>query len=536
LAHTDSLTAVATDRSIGPLERAARHRTSHFPSAGAAAYLPASDRHDLEGLLPRGILTELDRYRSIIPDWDRFLGVIQRRDPPTIRVRSGRTSRSELKEALERRGFTLEEVAGLPEHLRVVDGPGSISMTPEHWLGLFYVQQASTGVAGLALDPRPGERVLDLCAAPGGKTTHLADLMDDRGCLVAVDVNDNRLRALLGNVYRTGHSNVLVVSADGRRFPTGALFDRVLVDAPCSAEGTLRKREGHLRERRAAFRAQTSKAQEALLRRAIELTRPGGTILYATCTFDPAENEAIVSRVLPDGLVDVEPLSLDADHAPGVTEFEDLEIDPRLSMAVRIYPHHLDSGGLFMARLRRRGDEVRSDEGWSEVPVAFPDGRMSEAEALSRVAEGIGAVCEDMEIEPGAFGDTEWMARGDHVWVNTCDEWPVLSWDPGRWRVIAVGLRAMSPGPGGRLRATNDLIRNLPPQAIGRRIAPSPADWRAILAGDHVGAGGLERGPCALEMEGRVAGRGLVRNEGLRHEIPKVHAKSLARILDEGSA
>ena len=83
-----------------------------------------------------------------------------------------------------------------------------------------------------------------MCAAPGGKTTHAADLMEDRGCIVAVDRNEGRIRALLGNLYRTAHPNVLVVSGDGRALPAGARFDRVLVDAPCSAEGTLRRRGG----------------------------------------------------------------------------------------------------------------------------------------------------------------------------------------------------------------------------------------------------------------------------------------------------
>ncbi len=480
-------------------------------------------------------MSELERYRSIIPDWDRFIDVIRTRDPQTLRVRRGRISSEALASALGDRGFTVEEISGLPEHLRVIDGPGSVSMTPEHWLGLFYVQQAATGVAGLALGPKPGERVLDLCAAPGGKTTHLADLMEDRGCLVAADVNENRLRALLGNVYRTGHSNVVVVSGDGRRFPTGARFDRVLVDAPCSAEGTLRKRGGKLRDRRQGFRRQTVKAQERLLRRAVELTRPGGTILYVTCTFDPAENESIVSRVLADGLVEIEPISLAVDHAPGVVEFEDLEIDPRLSRAVRIYPHHLNSGGLFMARLRRSGGDERTDEGWTALPAQFPDGRRREVEARGMIAEGLSAVKEDLDLVPDALGDVHWMCRGDHVWANSCGEWPLSGWDEGQWRVVAVGLRAMSPGPGGRLRLTNDVVRRLPLEAVGRRICPSPAEWRGLLEGEHVSSRELALGPCALEMSGRIAGRGLVRREGLRHEIPKVHAKSLATILAESA-
>ncbi len=106
-----------------------------------------------------------------------------------------------------------------------------------------------TGIAALALGARPGERVLDLCAAPGGKTTHLADRMDDSGIVVASDPDTNRIRALLANVYRLSHPNVLVVETDGRSFPGGARFDRVLVDVPCSAEGNVRRHGGEIPER-----------------------------------------------------------------------------------------------------------------------------------------------------------------------------------------------------------------------------------------------------------------------------------------------
>ena len=100
--------------------------------------------------------------------------------------------------------------------LQVEDGPRAVSQTIEHWLGLFYVQQASTGVAAPVLDPQPGERILDMCSAPGGKTTHAAELMEDTGCLVASEISENRIRGLLGNVYRLGHPNILVVAGDGR--------------------------------------------------------------------------------------------------------------------------------------------------------------------------------------------------------------------------------------------------------------------------------------------------------------------------------
>jgi NOL1/NOP2/sun family putative RNA methylase len=492
----------------------------------------------------------LERYRTIIPDWEGFRDTMLRRDPPTLRVRTGRISTSGLKDRLQGQGFVLTEVDGLPDFLRVIEGPHAVADTLENWLGLCYIQQASTGVAAPLLDPRPGERVLDLCAAPGGKTTHAADLMQDRGCIVAVDRNEDRIRALLGNMYRTAHPNVLVVAGDGRSLPDGALFDRVLVDVPCSAEGTMRRKRGKPRGRTAKFRKQAPRRQEALLRRAIALTRPGGTILYSTCTFAPEENEAVVHRVLQDAPVVLRPIRIDAPHSPGLTSFEDQRFDSSLEGACRIYPHHFDSGGLFLARLERLGGEEPApsggDEptatvvadapelpGWSPVPVAFPDGRTDPEVA----AETIEAAFDRMESLFGIGADVRsdfgWMLRGEDIWAHRCESWPLGSWgESDRWRVVSVGLRAMVPDYRNRPRPTNDLFRLLEKALLPKMISLSVDQWTELLSGEDVAVPGAESGFVPLGLQGDVLGRGLVRGETVRHEIPKVQARWLAKILE----
>ena len=297
----------------------------------------------------------IERYRSIVSEWDRFREAAERPEPTTLRVRRGRTTPERLRRRLAAKGFGLEPVGGLPDFLRVTEAPYSVAKTLEHWLGLFYVQQAVTGVAGPALDPRPGERVLDLCAAPGGKTVHLAELMEDRGTVVASDPDDNRIRALLGNVYRMGHPNVLVVSADGRSFPGGARFDRVLVDAPCPGEGTTRKGAGASRAQyRHNDHAKMQAIQKGLLRRAVELVRPGGVVVYSTCTYAPEENEGVLSGIYPEkaAIERIEiPEGVTVD--PGVPEWGGERYRPDVVNAIRFWPHHNDTGGFFVARLRR---------------------------------------------------------------------------------------------------------------------------------------------------------------------------------------
>ena len=457
----------------------------------------------------------------------------------------------------------LEPVQGLPDFMRVVDGPHSVADTIENWLGLFYIQQASTGVAAPLLGPRPGERILDMCAAPGGKTTHAADLMEDRGCIVAVDRNEDRIRALLGNLYRTAHPNVLVVAGDGRALPDGALFDRVLVDAPCSAEGTLRRKGGVVRLPRKKFRDGVPKRQEGLLRRAIALTRPGGVVLYSTCTFAPEENEAVVSRVLEDAPVVLEPISIEAPHSPGLTRFEGQRYHASLEGACRIYPHHLDSGGLFLAKLRRLdgvvddkkaaggtaegtaggaadgadGTAEHVDElpGWSPVPTAFPDGGTDSDHALRMIDEGKERLEAFFGVAKNAFEGLQWMARGDDLWVHRCGSWPLDVWgESDRWRVVSVGLRAMVPDYKDRPRPTNDLLRLLEGAVTSSVVPLSREEWKALLEGTEVDVSGVQSGFVPLGLDGHVAGRGLVRDERVKHEIPKVQARWLAKILGRG--
>ncbi|HSG47031.1 MAG TPA: hypothetical protein VLA43_04350, partial [Longimicrobiales bacterium] len=125
----------------------------------------------------------LERYRSVIPGWSEFVEAASRPEPTVFRVRTGRTDPDAVRARLEEQGYRLRALDGMPSFFQVEEEPRPVSFTLEHWAGLLYVQQASTGVAAPVLAPEAGERVLDLCSAPGGKTTHAADLMGDRGTL-----------------------------------------------------------------------------------------------------------------------------------------------------------------------------------------------------------------------------------------------------------------------------------------------------------------------------------------------------------------
>lgn len=483
---------------------------------------------------------DIGRYASVVPEWEDFLRSAGRREPTTLRVHAGRISPAELRFRLERQGFSLDPVEGMEDLLRVLEGPYPVSWTLEHWLGLFYLQQAVTGVAALALGVEPGDRVLDLCAAPGGKTAHVAELTGPDGMVVAADWNEKRIRALLGNLYRMGHASALVLSADGRVFPEGVLFDRVLVDAPCSAEGTLRRSGGVLPFQKDGFRARIANVQEALLRRAVRLVRPGGTVLYVTCTFAPEENESVVARVLDREPVRLLPIELELPHAPGLARFGGTSFPSEMERAWRLYPHHLDSGGLFMALLRRDRDPGPSPasaarEAWPEAPPAYPAVDAVSEEGLRALRDGLRSLEEDMGVAAERLAAERWMVRGDTAWVHGCGGWPVAVWEEtgsraSDWRFVSVGLRAFRPGLAGRPRPTNDLLRRLGGSLRDRVVQVGRGELLRTLEEGTAPVTGVSDGYVALALEGFVLGRARVLGGRLVPEIPA----GRARVLREG--
>ena len=169
-----------------------------------------------------------------------------------------------------------------------------------HTSGRITRQEAASMMPVQALDIQPGHRVLDLCAAPGSKTTQIAEALDGLGLVVANEPNPGRANNLASNVQRSGHLKIVVVREDGRNFPRVAEpgFDRILVDAPCTGTGTTRKNTDVWTKWKPHHGEQMSRLQIGILSRAAMLLRPGGSMVYSTCSIDPMENENVVEQVL----------------------------------------------------------------------------------------------------------------------------------------------------------------------------------------------------------------------------------------------
>ena len=217
-----------------------------------------------------------------------------------------------------------------------------------HAAGAFYLQDASAMAPVAALDPRPGERVLDLCAAPGGKSGQIAARLNGRGFLLSNEIEFSRARILLGNLERLGVTNAFVTSAPAEALARvlPAFFNRVLVDAPCSGEGMFRRDPEAASQWNPDAPAGCAARQTAILNDAARMVRPGGKLVYSTCTFNRLENEGTVREFLR-AHPDFEP---DAFDLPGVGTSRD--------GCLRLWPHRIEGEGHFLARFTRKPEET----------------------------------------------------------------------------------------------------------------------------------------------------------------------------------
>lgn len=231
---------------------------------------------------------------------------------------------------------------------------------PYHECGAYYLQEPSAMAPAALLRPQPGDRVLDLCAAPGGKSTQLADFLQGEGLLVSNEINPKRAKILSRNIERMGISNALVLNMHPRDLeaPFAGFFDRVMVDAPCSGEGMFRKEEAAATDWSPETVAMCAQRQKEILRSAAKLLRPGGFLCYSTCTFAPEEDEGVMAWFLTEH-PEFSPEIIQAPwFAPARPEWATPNC-PEIARGFRLWPHKLGGEGHFVMLLRKAGDGVR---------------------------------------------------------------------------------------------------------------------------------------------------------------------------------
>ncbi len=296
----------------------------------------------------------IDRYARLVDDEEAFRAACARPLPSVVRVNTIKTSPARAATALREEGVAFQRAEWHDGLFRLPDGsPGTTWPYVHGWL---HGQEEVSVLPALALDPDDCDRVWDACAAPGSKTGQLSALMNDRGTLVANDSNLGRISALRHNAERLGLTNLVITHQDARNYSLSPVgideFDGVLVDAPCSCEGTVRKNPDIREDWTIDHVKSVASIQKGILRRAVQVARRGGTVVYATCTFAPEENEAVVSHVLSSEDCEVVEWDAPVETRPGVREWDGESFDSAVGRTSRVYPHLNDTGGFYVAKLR----------------------------------------------------------------------------------------------------------------------------------------------------------------------------------------
>ena len=289
------------------------------------------------------------------PEYEAFLESLERPRAVALRYNPLKGPRPDLP-------FAGEPVPWEPEGV-YYDPNSRPGLHIYHEAGVYYLQEASAMAPVALLDPQPGERICDLCAAPGGKTTQIAGRMQGQGFLLCNEWSPKRAKILSRNIERMGVANALVTNEEtaalAQRLP--GFFDRVLVDAPCSGEGMFRKEEAAITDWSPDTVRMCARRQAEILENAARLLRPGGRLVYSTCTFSPEENEEAVAAFL-EAHPEFSPEEVEAPwFAPGENG------------SFRLWPHKLLGEGHFAAVLRKEGDDRQEavDSGTEPLPKAW---------------------------------------------------------------------------------------------------------------------------------------------------------------------
>ncbi|XP_045783646.1 25S rRNA (cytosine-C(5))-methyltransferase nop2 [Maniola jurtina] len=308
-----------------------------------------------------------------------FLEASEVARPLTIRTNSLKTRRRDLAQALINRGVNLDPVGKWSKvGLVIYSSTVPIGATPEYLAGHYILQGASSFLPVMALAPQENERILDMCAAPGGKASHIAAIMKNTGALFANDANKERTKAIVGNFHRLGVVNAIICNYDGRQFPDVIKgFDRVLLDAPCTGSGVIAKDPSVKTTKDQKDIQRCFNLQRQLLLAAIDCcnakSSTGGYIVYSTCSILPEENEWVVNYALKRRNVKLVPTGLDF-GTEGFMKYRHHRFHPSLKLTRRFYPHTHNMDGFFVAKLKKFSNVIPE-------PVKDDDENEAETEA-----------------------------------------------------------------------------------------------------------------------------------------------------------
>ena len=272
---------------------------------------------------------------------------------PSIRVNTLKLSPSKLKIRLEQKGFKLEPLEWIPYGFKVTKASFNLGSSHEFLQGYYYLQNIASMLPALILDPKPSDLVIDMCAAPGSKATQLAQIMGNKGTLILIDRNKNRLPSLDMNLRRLGIRNSIILNLDAIDLPDlNMKAEKILLDAPCTGEGLIRQDKSRKKSKTMKDIEKMASIQKNLLISGLKALKPGGKLLYSTCSIAPEENELVINDVLKNQSNYIIQKMPNDYGVNGLTKVFGKNLLNQLNYSQRLYPHLHNTIGFFICLIK----------------------------------------------------------------------------------------------------------------------------------------------------------------------------------------
>ena len=422
------------------------------------------------------------------------------------------TDHNNLILRLQKYGIELER-AQLPFAYKVIKGSDKVGKTLEFTLGMYYVQSLSSMIPPFILNPSENDITLDLCAAPGSKTTQLAELMNRRGTLIANEVNQQRVGSLNFNVDKMNLSNIGVMKQKGELISKtfDNYFDKILVDAPCSALGIVQKKNEVSNWWNLEQAEKIAEVQFKLLVSAVKAAKVGAEIIYSTCTLTIEENEFVLDKILKKYPVEIEEFDLPLKHVNGFTKFGEYE-NQNLALSKRIIPWENDSEGFFVAKLRKTDstEPLEKTKYSKSQRLFFSANHRNIKPYLKQLHEYFG-------IDETVLNQYKYIQnKSDLLYVNS--DWLVE--DSSYF--LKLGLKLGVIDRKDKLNIHSDAARTFGKFATKNKIIlESKEDLTIYLNGSIIKKSFDSIGQKIVEFEEMILGSAVQTNEGLKSQFPR---------------
>jgi 16S rRNA (cytosine1407-C5)-methyltransferase len=459
---------------------------------------------------------------------NNYRDFVQKEPVKYIRVNERKINRDSLATRLyDIYGIQTEPVAYPTNALKVIDQYDYAGSTFEIAFGFYYIQALTSMLPPLVLNPSEKDKVLDLCSAPGSKTTQLAEMMKNKGVLVVNEVEMDRIKALVFNLDKMNYLNYGIVNQRGENLCKyyNSYFDKILVDAPCSGLGIIQKKNEVNHWWSLERVNNLCDTQTKLLASAIKMLKVGGKLVYSTCTLTPEENEVIINKILEQYPVDVVEVNLPIKHQKGLTVYKDEKLDRRLSRAIRIFPWDVDSDGFFLIKLKKTA-ETKSLETrrWKKhFSLSLTN------HTNKNLSEKLSVLAKEFGIDQKVFANYKFLLKRNDIYFAS-----------GEWSDEKLGLfRRVGTKFGLIDKNGNIVFHSFATQILQESISKNIYDIKSIdelrlyLMGALIPVDNLSSGQYAVSFNNLILGTGVVIKNGLKSRYPRSSRTQTIRIKEQ---